>query len=178
MEKIINSISLIGMPGAGKTSIGKELAKVANLPFFDADIEIEKSAGRSIPDIFKEFGEDHFRDGETKVIARLLDDKKCVLSTGGGAYTNAKTKKVIDGASVSVFIDVDIDTLWQRVKGKNTRPLFNVENPKQALEDIYKQRYSIYKKADIVIKYDNSCSSKKIAKVILTEIKQYEKKKK
>ena len=174
MFKTNKSISLIGMPGCGKTSVARELGKITKIPVFDADKEIEISAGRSINDIFQEFGEDEFRIGEYRVIKRILSGEIGILSTGGGAFINEKTRAVINKNSISVFIDVSIEHLWNRVKGKKHRPLLNGKDAKSDLENIFNQRYDIYKKADIIIKYGNNKTPNKLAKEIIEKLNEYD----
>jgi len=174
MLKINKSISLVGMPGAGKTCIGREIAKLTDLPFIDADVEIKKSAGREIVDIFKEFGEEHFREGETKVIKRILNSKQCILATGGGSFINTNTNKIIKQKSMSVFINVELDILWQRIQGKKHRPLLQGNSAKKELENTLKKRYDIYKQADLHIKYSNTNSPITMAKLIIKKLKKYE----
>ena len=173
MLKINKSISLVGMPGCGKTSVAKELEKITKIPVFDADTEIEISAGRTIKDIFEEFGEEEFRKGEYRVIKRILSGEPCILSTGGGAFINNKTQKEIKNNSISVFIDVSIDNLWNRVKDKKHRPLINGKNAKKDLEIIFNQRYDIYKKADIIIQNKNNKTQSTLAKQIIEKIEEY-----
>ena len=174
MLKISKSISLVGMPGAGKTCIGREIAKLTGLPFIDSDLEIKKSAGRDIIDIFEDFGEEHFREGEAKVIKRILNGKKCVLATGGGSFINNNTNKIIKQKSISVFINVKLDTLWQRIQGKKHRPLLKGEGAKKELEIIFKKRYDIYNKADLNIYYNDTNSPIAMAKLIIRKLRKYE----
>ena len=145
------TIALVGLMGAGKSSVGRRLAAALNLPFRDADEEIEKAAGRSISEIFAQYGEADFRDGERRVIARLLEDPPHVLATGGGAFMNEETRTLIKERAVSVWLKVDLDTLSRRVGRKDTRPLLKGKNPREVLEDLAKVRYPVYAEADITI---------------------------
>jgi shikimate kinase len=144
-------IVLVGLMGAGKTSIGRRLAEKLDLPFVDADVEIEKAAGKSIPDIFADHGEAHFRDGERRVIARLLEDGKQVLATGGGAFMNEETRAAIKANSVSVWLKADLDVLLKRVAKRGGRPLLENRDPAEVLQNLINIRYPVYAQADITI---------------------------
>ena len=123
MLKLNKNITLIGMPGAGKTAIAKELHKMLDCTLFDADEEIAIASNSSIADLFHKHGEESFRDGERRVIERILKKKGVVLSAGGGAYINENTRRIIEENSVSIWLDVSIGTLWQRVQRKKHRPM-------------------------------------------------------
>ena len=144
-------IVLIGIMGAGKTSIGKRLATRLDLPFTDADQEIEDAAGKTISEIFEEDGEDCFRDGERRVIARLLEGGAKVLSTGGGAFMNEETRNRIAAKGISVWLKADIDVLMERVMRRDTRPLLKNNNPRAVMERLIEERYPIYAFADITV---------------------------
>ena len=137
--------------GAGKSSVGRRLAAALNLPFRDADEEIEKAAGRSISEIFGQFGEEHFRDGERRVIARLLEEPPHVLATGGGAFMNEETRELIKSRAVSVWLKADLDTLAKRVARKDNRPLLKGRDPRETLAELAAARYPTYALADITI---------------------------
>lgn len=145
------SIVMIGLMGAGKTSVGKRLATILDMPFNDADQEIEKAAGKSINDIFAENGESYFRDGERRVIARLLNDGPKVLATGGGAFMHPETRENIADAGISIWLRADIDTLMARVSRRDNRPLLKASNPRAVMEKLIGDRYPVYAQADIVI---------------------------
>jgi shikimate kinase len=149
------TIVLVGLMGAGKTSVGRRLAARLERDFLDADSEIEEAAGMSIADIFTTHGEAHFRDGERKVIARLLDEQGQVLATGGGAFMDPDTRALIKRQAVSVWLKADLDVLFQRVSRRSTRPLLNQENPKGVLEGLMHERYPIYAEADITVVSDD-----------------------
>ena len=123
------SIVLVGMMGAGKSTIGRRLSSRLRLPFLDADTEIETAAGMSIPDIFESHGEPHFRDGEARVIARLLDSGPAVLATGGGAFMREETRNQIRGKAVSIWLKADADIIMRRVKRRADRPLLQTADP-------------------------------------------------
>jgi shikimate kinase len=143
------SIVLIGLMGVGKTTVGRRLSKALGLKFRDADEEVEKAAGRSVAEIFKDFGEAAFRDGERKVIARLLEEPPMVLALGGGAFVDPDTRaKVLDQA-VSVWLKADVDTLMNRVSRRDTRPLLQDPDPRAVLERLLEARTPAYAEADI-----------------------------
>lgn len=144
-------IVLVGLMGAGKTSIGRRLAEKLNLTFVDADVEIEKAAGKSIPDIFAEHGEAHFRDGERRVIARLLENGKHVLATGGGAFMNEETRAAIKANSVSIWLKAELDVLLKRVAKRGGRPLLENRDPAEVLQNLINIRYPVYAEADITV---------------------------
>jgi len=151
LENIPKTIVLVGLMGAGKTCIGRRLAKRLGLPFIDADDEIEKSAGCSIPDVFDLYGEAEFRNGERRVIKRLLNQPVHVLATGGGAFVDDHTRRRVKDMALSIWIRADIDVLLSRTKRRDNRPLLRDTNPREKLEELIKQRYPAYEEADIVI---------------------------
>ena len=145
------SIVLVGLMGAGKTSIGRRLAARIGLPFRDADAEIEQAAGCTVPEIFERLGEREFRDGERRVIARLLAGEPLVLATGGGAYMDADTRAVIRREAVCVWLRCRLPTLLRRVAGRGHRPLLNVGNPAEVLRCLMVIRHPIYAEADVIV---------------------------
>jgi shikimate kinase len=144
-------VILIGLMGAGKSSIGKRLAARMEIPFSDADQEIERAAGKPITDIFAEDGEEYFRSGERRVIARLLDGGAKVLATGGGAFMNKETRDRIAAKGVSVWLKAELDLLMQRVSRRDNRPLLKDDNPRNVMEKLITERYPVYALADITI---------------------------
>jgi shikimate kinase len=145
------SIVLVGMPGSGKSSVGRRLALVLGLPFVDADAEIEAAAGMSIPDIFAIHGEPQFRSGETRVIGRLLDSGPQVLATGGGAFMNADTRAGIANKGVSVWLRADAEILLKRIRRRSDRPLLRTDDPERTLRELMQQRDPVYALADISV---------------------------
>jgi shikimate kinase len=145
------TITLVGLMGSGKSSVGKRLAQVLDLPFRDADDEVETAAGRSIPEIFDQLGEPAFRDGERRVIARLLEGPPIVLATGGGAFMNAETRELIKTRSVSVWLKADLPILAKRVARKESRPLLTGKDPMAVLTEQAAVRYPAYAQADITV---------------------------
>ena len=145
------TIVLVGLMGAGKTNIGRRLAARLNLPFFDSDSEIEAAAGETIEEIFRNRGEATFREGERRVIARLLDQPTHVLATGGGAFMDPATRAVIARRGVSVWLRADLEILLARVSRRSNRPLLKEGNPRAVLNELIERRYPIYGEADITI---------------------------
>lgn len=149
------SIVLVGLMGAGKTAIGRRLAEQLNLPFKDADDEIELAAGKSISEIFEENGEQYFRDGEKRVIARLLKDGSMILATGGGAYMDADTRREISDMGLSIWLKANLNTLFERVSRRDNRPLLKTDNPREVLKSLMEIRYPVYGQADITVNSRN-----------------------
>src|SRR3954451_14878819 len=145
------SVVLVGMMGAGKSTIGRRLAARLRLPFLDADIEIEAAASMSIPDIFATHGEPYFRDGEARVIARLLDNGPAVIATGGGAFMREETRNRIRDKAVSVWLKADADTILKRVKRRADRPLLQTADPAATIGRLIDERHPVYQLADITI---------------------------
>ena len=146
------SIVLTGMMGVGKSSIGRRLAARLGVPFVDADTEIEKSANMSIPDIFARHGEDYFRSGEARVIARLLDTGPQVLASGGGAVMNADTRAVIKAKGISIWLKADFDVLMRRIaKRKHERPMLHTDDPAETLRQLLITREPVYALADLTV---------------------------
>ena len=144
------SIVLVGMPGSGKSAVGRRLAARLDLPFVDADDEIERAAGKPIMDIFKDHGEAYFREGERKVIARLLSCGPQVLATGGGALMAAETRDNIRRSGISVWLKAELSVLMRRVLKRNTRPLLE-KDPERVMRELMETRYPIYATADITV---------------------------
>jgi shikimate kinase len=145
------TIVLVGLMGAGKSSIGRRLAQTLGLPFFDADEEVERAARRTIPEIFADLGETAFRDGERRVIARLLDGPPHVLATGGGAFMNDETRALIARKAISIWLKADVDVLVRRVGRKSDRPLLRGRDPREVLQQLADTRHPVYAQADITV---------------------------
>ncbi len=145
------TITLVGLMGAGKSSVGRRLAAALGLPFRDADQEVERAAGRSVAEIFTELGEAAFRDGERRVIARLLDEPPFVLATGGGAFMNPETRQVILERTTSIWLRADIEVLARRVSRKTDRPLLHGRDPIEVLREHARVREPVYAEADLTV---------------------------
>lgn len=166
------TIVMVGMMGAGKTAVGRCLAQLLNVSFLDSDLEIETAANMTVPEIFARDGEAFFRARETEVIRRLLDEEKCVLSTGGGAFLSPENQQVISQNGVAVWLDADLELLWNRVRHRDTRPLLRTADPKATLSELYAKRVPEYSKADLRV----SCAppvplekmAERVASVLLT----------
>ena len=145
------SIVLVGMMGAGKSSIGRRVAARLGIPFVDADVEIEQAAGMSIADIFAAHGEPYFRAGEARVIARLLEQGPQVLATGGGAFINVQTRANISDKAISVWLKAEIDVLTRRLRRRTDRPLLKTADPMATLANLLAERDPIYGEADVTV---------------------------
>lgn len=152
------TVVMVGMMGAGKTAVGRALAARLGVPFLDSDTEIEAAANMTVQEIFARDGEPFFRDREAKVIARLLEEERGILSTGGGAFLAERNRQAITEKGVSVWLDADLDLLWNRVRHKDTRPLLRTPDPRATLSDIFTERVPVYAKADLAVKADPSYS--------------------
>ena len=142
---------LVGMMGAGKTTVGRRIAARLGRRFLDSDEEIEKAAQMTIPEIFAQRGEPEFRTGETRVIQRLLKETDLVLATGGGAFVNVDTRALVKSDAVSVWLKADVDVLFERVSRRSNRPLLKTANPRATLEKLVEDRYPIYAEADVTV---------------------------
>jgi len=152
--RIDRPLVLVGMMGAGKSTIGRKLAAMLELPFADADDEIVTAARMSIPDIFEAFGETHFRDGERRVIARMLDGEARVIATGGGAFAQAETRALILDRGIAIWLDSELETLLERVMRKDTRPLLRSGDPREVLKRLLAERRPAYAQAPIRVVSD------------------------
>ena len=145
------SLVLVGLMGCGKSSVGRRLANALDLKFVDADEEIELAAGQTIPEIFETHGEDYFRAGERRVIARLLQNGPQVLATGGGAFMNEQTRANIKASGVSIWLKADLPLLMKRVMRRDNRPLLKTADPEARMRELMTARYPIYALADLII---------------------------
>jgi shikimate kinase len=145
------NLILVGLMGAGKSSVGRIVATQLGIPFIDSDAEIERVSRMSISELFTAYGEDEFRALEGRVMKRLLKGGPRVVSTGGGAFINDRTRRHIKKGGVSVWLKAELDVLWERVNKRDTRPLLKTENPKQTLENLMNARYPIYEQADLTV---------------------------
>ena len=155
IARIDRPIVLVGLMGVGKSTVGRRLASLIECGFVDADDEIEAAAQRSIPEIFEEFGEAYFRDGERRVIARLMEEKRGVIATGGGAFVDPETRALILDRGISVWIDCDIETLVERTSRRDHRPLLKTGDPREILTRLYQERQPFYSQAHIRVQSDD-----------------------
>src|SRR5262245_36637028 len=146
-----HAIVLVGLMGAGKTTVGRRLAEKLGLAFVDADHEIEIAAGQTIAEIFDQHGETYFREGERKVIARLLENGAQVLATGGGAYMNADTRATIRRHGIAIWLRADFDLLMRRVRRRSNRPLLQNADPEAVMRKLVDERYPVYAEADLTV---------------------------
>ena len=176
IENLLNSksISLVGFMAVGKSTIGKKLSTELNLEYFDTDKEIEKKEGMSINDIFETFGENYFRNIELDIVSKLLEKKNSiVLALGGGAYLNESLRKKIKKTSISIWLDLDIETILSRLeKSKTVRPIAKRLNSYKDINELFKKRKKIYEKADIKLNI-SSCGKGKILKSLLNHLTEY-----
>ena len=164
---------LVGLMGAGKSSVGKRLSEYLNVGFIDSDQEIEKAAEMNIVEIFEKFGEQYFRAGERKVINRLILHEPQVLSTGGGAFISKEIREVVKIHGFSIWLKADLETLWPRISGKGNRPLLKNNHPKKELENLIIKRNPVYKKADITIKTNSNISHLEMVDKIIEKLKKH-----
>ena len=159
-------IVLVGLMGAGKSTVGRRLAKALDRPFTDVDEEIERAANRTIAEIFEDYGESQFRDGERRVIRRLMTGARGVIATGGGAFVDPETRELIRREAVSVWLDADIDTLVQRTGKRDTRPLLKGGDPYAILLGLKEQRGGAYAQADLHVVTDDGPHQTTVDRII------------
>ncbi|MEM8788855.1 MAG: shikimate kinase [Pseudomonadota bacterium] len=172
--RLTRSLVLVGLMGAGKTSVGKRLAAFLDVNFADSDQEIELAAGLEVREIFERYGEAHFREGEARVIQRLLDGPPRVLATGGGAFMAPSIRAAIAEAGVSVWLDADLPTLWARVKDKPTRPLLQQSQPRQVLAGLLETRRPTYALADVRVPSAGGVAHETMVRAILEGVRAYD----
>ena len=169
-ERITRPIVLVGMMGVGKSSVGRKLAQVLGMPFVDADEAIEQAAKMTISEIFAAYGEPYFRDGERRVIARLIEQasggRPRVIATGGGAFVNPETRRLILDQAIAVWLDSDVDTLLERVGRKNNRPLLQQGNPREILTRLRNERSPCYAEAPIHVISSNGPHQRTLDQVL------------
>ncbi len=151
ISKLARPIALVGLMGCGKSTVGARLAGLIGAPFRDADAEIEAAAGMTIPEIFRTLGEPAFREGEARVIGRMLAETPSVIATGGGAYMAEPTRRAISAAGAALWLRADLDTLVERTAKRKNRPLLNAGNPREILKNLMDSRYPVYAEAEIVV---------------------------
>jgi shikimate kinase len=160
------SIVIVGMPGSGKSAVGRKLAARFSIPFFDADEEIEAAAGMKIEQIFERYGEAEFRKGERRVIARLLEQPIQVLATGGGAFLDPETRALIRTKAISVWLRADLETLLERTGRRSDRPLLKKGDPRDILKQLSVEREPIYAEADVTADSDNRPAEETVERVL------------
>lgn len=161
--RLARSLVLVGMMGSGKTAVGKVLAQKLGAPFLDSDAAIEEAAKATIPEIFARDGEPFFRDREAEVIARLLSGPPAVLSTGGGAFMAERNRKAIAEKGVALWLDADLETLWERVRHKDSRPLLRTPDPKGTLARLFEARVPVYRLAELSVRTEPGFSVEETA---------------
>ena len=161
------SIVLVGLMGVGKTTVGRRLASLLRLHFTDADHAIEEAAGCSVSEIFARFGESAFRDGERRVIARLLEGPRLVLATGGGAFMDPRTREAIRARGISVWLKADLNLLMDRVGRKGNRPLLKTADPRATMERLIAERYPVYAEADLTVESRDGPHDRVVRAIIL-----------
>lgn len=164
--RIDRTVVLVGLMGAGKSCVGRRMAARLGLDFVDADVEFETAAGCTISDYFARFGEASFREGERKVISRLLDGAPVILATGGGAFVDPATRERIKQTGISVWIRADLDLLIKRTSGRDHRPLLKQGDPREILKRLMEARYPIYAEADIIVDSSDEAPEVTVARVM------------
>lgn len=159
-------IALVGLMGVGKTTVGRRLSKELGRAFFDSDEEIERASGRTVAGYFRDHGEADFRDGERRVIDRLLDGKPIVLATGGGAFIQPQTREMLQARALTIFLRGDFETVFTRVRKKDTRPLLKVDDPRATFQKLYDERYPIYAEAHIIVDIAKGPHARTVTKVL------------
>lgn len=165
-RRIERPIVLVGLMGVGKSTVGRKLAALLGRDFVDADTAIEDAAHMTVAENFEQFGEDYFRDGERRVIARLVEERRGVIATGGGAFCNAETRALILDECIAVWLDCDIETLVERTSRKKTRPLLRNGNPREILTQLKEQRSGDYSQAQIHIVTDDAPHTETAMRII------------
>ena len=172
MARLSKPLVLIGLMGAGKSTVGLRLAQALNLPFIDSDHEIAEAAGCSVSDIFEIYGEEMFRDLEYRVIKRLLSNSNQVIATGGGSYIQPRIRELIKKKGYTVWLKADLPVLLERVNKRDTRPLLAKGNKEKILNKLIEERYPIYAEADLTIESDDG-PHEQIVKLIREQLSQY-----
>lgn len=171
-DTLQKTLVMVGMMGAGKTAVGRALAAKLGVPFLDSDAEVVAASNMSIAEIFERDGETFFRAREREVIARLLDGPPAILSTGGGAFMSAPTRALMSEKAASVWLDAPLEVLWDRVKGKDTRPLLRTADPYATLKSLYEARVPVYALADVQVTACAAYSIDDTAAAVLNAIGQ------
>ena len=171
--RLVRPVVLIGLMGAGKSSVGARLADLLGVRFRDSDAEIERAANLTVPEIFERYGEGYFRDGERKVIARLLGGKPKILASGGGAFMHDETRALIGRRAVSVWLAAELDLLVSRTAGRGHRPLLNTGEPRAILAGLIEVRYPVYALADVQVESHPGQSHEQMARRIVAALEDH-----
>ncbi|WP_137679043.1 shikimate kinase [Aurantiacibacter suaedae] len=166
VARLTRPVVLVGMMGVGKSSVGRRLAAALDMPFYDADDEIEKAAQMRVPEIFEQFGEDYFRDGERRVIERLLDQRHAVIATGGGAFVQQQTADMILERGIAIWLDADLETLLERVSRNDNRPLLRGGNKREILARLKAEREPSYARAPIKVTSGKGPHGEVVARIL------------
>ncbi|GAB4387277.1 shikimate kinase [Albidovulum sp.] len=169
-QRLLKTVAMVGMMGAGKTAVGNAVARKLGVPFLDSDEEIVRAASMSVAEIFERDGEDFFRARETEVLARLLSGRPCILSTGGGAFLSPANRALIAERGVALWIDADLDLLWQRVRHKTTRPLLRTADPRATLARLLEERLPAYRQAGLSVKAQPDYSIDQMADRVIRKL--------
>lgn len=170
--RLNKTVVMVGMMGAGKTAVGRALAAKLGAPFLDSDAEIETAANLSVPEIFERDGEVFFRKRETEVIKRLLETERGILSTGGGAFLAPGNRMLISERGLSVWLNADLELLWNRVKHKDTRPLLRTADPKGTLRELLAARTPAYREADLTVLCEAGLSIDAMAERVISALQK------
>jgi shikimate kinase len=165
-ERLDRPIVLVGLMGAGKSTVGKRLAASLGVPFVDTDAEIESAAGLTAAEIFELYGEADFRDGERRVVARLIDGERKVIATGGGAFVDPRTRALLNEQAITVWLDAPVEVLVERTARRDTRPLLRTADPRQTLKELAEQRRPAYAEAHIRIRTGNGAHSEVVDRIL------------
>jgi len=171
--RLVRPVVLIGLMGAGKSSVGTRLAELLGVRFRDSDTEIEKAAAMTVAEIFERYGEAHFRDGERRVMARLLGGQPKILASGGGAFVQEQTRALIGRRAVSVWLQAELDLLVSRTVGRTHRPLLNKGNPREILAGLIETRYPVYALADVQVESLPGQSHEEMAQRIVAALEEH-----
>ena len=172
--RLARTLVLVGLMGAGKSSVGRRLAALLGVPFIDSDNAIEAAAGMAVPEIFASLGEPAFRDGERRVIARLLNERPGVLATGGGAFVEPRTRAEVKAHATSIWLRADLDLLWDRVRDRPGRPLLQAPDPRGVLAELARKRSPIYAQADVIVDSRRGASHEAMAREIVRAVRAYD----
>ena len=172
--RLLRPVVLVGLMGAGKTSVGKRLAALLAAPFADSDAEVETAARMSVPEVFARYGEPAFRDVERRVVARLVGAGPRIVATGGGAFVEPATRAAIAGRAVSVWLDADLETLWDRVRDRPGRPLLEAPDPRARLAELLARRRPAYALADVRVESRRGATHETMARAIVDAVRARE----